>query len=337
MTKSTKKNEFNDLGFIESGTLEQSEACSCSPKHQLTVIKINSTYLECVDRHYFDRGIIITLLIGSAVSILLGLMPTLAPQPAAIMRMMVFFVFGFGFAMEAFFKSIHSPGIFSYTHFPIRFNRITKMVHVFRQNGTVMSESWEKLRFVLGFKAVGLRSVFYEWEVHGHRLAKDDQTVLDCFSLPCHFSNRSFVDEPEKVISLWEFVRQYMEDDPKNLIGQIETVHPIDKKYEPFWHGWRVLIANEMLAGMFAIFTLFLGLATFIWNVTPEMEFPFLDMLILCFTLIWTILIPPVGRWLRMHTCKIPVWPQEIEEECKIEPGDPYIRDAQHLAARNDD
>jgi hypothetical protein len=39
-----------------------------------------------------------------------------------------------------------------------------------------------------------------------------------------------------------------------------------------------------------------------------------------------------IGRVIAMPTCKIPVWPQEIEEECKIEPDDPYIRDAQHLA-----
>ena len=34
------------------------------------------------------------------------------------------------------------------------------------------------------------------------------------------------------------------------------------------------------------------------------------------------------GRWFAMRTSKIPVWPEEIEAACRIEPGDPYIKDA---------
>ena len=34
------------------------------------------------------------------------------------------------------------------------------------------------------------------------------------------------------------------------------------------------------------------------------------------------------GRWIAMQTSKVPRWPQEIEEACRIEPGDPWVRDA---------
>ncbi|MCW5617523.1 MAG: hypothetical protein KIT32_20580, partial [Rhodocyclaceae bacterium] len=34
------------------------------------------------------------------------------------------------------------------------------------------------------------------------------------------------------------------------------------------------------------------------------------------------------GRWIAMQTSKVPKWPQEIEEACRIEPGDPWVRDA---------
>jgi hypothetical protein len=40
-----------------------------------------------------------------------------------------------------------------------------------------------------------------------------------------------------------------------------------------------------------------------------------------------------IGRWLAMQTCTIPVWPEEVEKECQIEPDDPYLRDRDHLAA----
>jgi hypothetical protein len=33
-------------------------------------------------------------------------------------------------------------------------------------------------------------------------------------------------------------------------------------------------------------------------------------------------------RWIAMHTSKIPRWPKAIEEQCRSEPGNPYLRDA---------
>jgi hypothetical protein len=33
------------------------------------------------------------------------------------------------------------------------------------------------------------------------------------------------------------------------------------------------------------------------------------------------------GRWLSMRTSKIPQWPQWVEDECQIEPNDPFVKD----------
>jgi hypothetical protein len=41
-----------------------------------------------------------------------------------------------------------------------------------------------------------------------------------------------------------------------------------------------------------------------------------------------------LGRWLTMLTCTIPVWPEDVEKDCAIEPNDPYLRDHDHLAAQ---
>ena len=35
-----------------------------------------------------------------------------------------------------------------------------------------------------------------------------------------------------------------------------------------------------------------------------------------------------VGRWLAQQTDRIPVWPENIERECRIESNDPYVKDA---------
>jgi hypothetical protein len=40
------------------------------------------------------------------------------------------------------------------------------------------------------------------------------------------------------------------------------------------------------------------------------------------------ILLAVPARWLAQQTDRIPVWPEEIERECRIEPNDPYIKDA---------
>jgi hypothetical protein len=41
-----------------------------------------------------------------------------------------------------------------------------------------------------------------------------------------------------------------------------------------------------------------------------------------------------IGRWIAHQTCTLPVWPEEVEKECAIEPNDPHQRDRDHLAAK---
>jgi hypothetical protein len=37
-------------------------------------------------------------------------------------------------------------------------------------------------------------------------------------------------------------------------------------------------------------------------------------------------------RWVVMRTSKIPQWPQWVEDECRIEPNDPWERDGRQRA-----
>jgi hypothetical protein len=183
--------------------------------------------------------------------------------------------------------------IFRYTHYPMRFNRKTRKVHVFRLDGTIMTEDWDKLYFTLG------EGQPRTYEVRGHRLAEDGITVLETFALAFHSTLYS-----PMLCSQWEFIRRYMEDGPEKLVGQVEHVMDIADKRETFWNGFHRHMAE------------YASIPPLAWLLSP------------------LLFLGSITRWVAMQTSKIPVWPAEIEAESQIEPGDPYIRDAQHLAKK---
>jgi hypothetical protein len=188
---------------------------------------------------------------------------------------------------------------FTYTHFPIRFNRKTRKVHVFRRNGTVMTEDWEKLYFTLCSCQEG------EWEARGHRMAEDGVTVLETFSLP--FAETMDRNRETSITwSFWEFVRRYMEepDELPALADQIEHTVNVADRQENFFSGYARVYS---LLGALGV-----------------VLFPFWAPL--CF-------VYAIGRWIAMTTSRIPHWPAGIEAECQIEADDPYLRDAKHLAS----
>jgi len=39
-------------------------------------------------------------------------------------------------------------------------------------------------------------------------------------------------------------------------------------------------------------------------------------------------------RWLAQKTNEVPIWPAEIEAQCRIEPNDPYLRDRDNLSPK---
>jgi hypothetical protein len=278
------------------------------PWYQGSVICMNSTYLEMYDKFFAAKGIATTaFLIGLIMSCILPIYVGIDTFNVwsdldeerklnhiylllflLIISSIPIFLTGRGLKKEA----------FQYTHYPIRFNRKNKMVYVFRQDGTVMAEPWNKLFFTLG--DVGDNDL----EVRGHRLDKDGITVLETFGLPYYADEKS-----PGLLSQWEFVRMYMEYGPGavphdkegkgNLADQIEIAPRIADGYEGFWNGFKTFGAH---AGPMLFF---LSPLFFIYAF---------------------------GRLFAMMTGKRPVWPEEVEKECAFAEDDPYLRDYRHLA-----
>ena len=285
--------------------LPQKEPSLSAPWFQLSVIRMNSTFLECVDRLYAWRGFgtamalgfsFIPIMIMTAPLSIIGRYSTITPEKQTEMAIGGFVLFLIGLACLAFLFWMSRFECFRHTHYPTRFNRKTRMVHVFRPNGKVLSVPWDKIYFTLGFQVMDY------WEVVGHILSKDGSTVLDTFPL----SMRDIRNDRNPKTTLyqhWEFVRRYMEEGPENLYNQVGIILPIDKKKETFLIGCKRVFANYGEVPIAAIF------------VSP---------VILCCV---------IGRWIAMRTCKIPLWPDEVEAESQIDPDDPYIRDEHHLAS----
>jgi hypothetical protein len=180
---------------------------------------------------------------------------------------------------------------FAYTHYPIRLNRKTRMVHVFRTNGTVLSVPWDEVFFCLGPLPQNI------WEIQGHILDKDKITVRETFAFMLAGSGK--YERDHNLPRYWEFVRRYMEDGPATLLDDVKICLPIVDKRESFSFGFH----------------------------RTHFDVGAIPFILQAFILLIYLVIYP-GRYIAMRTSKIPQWPQEIEAVNVVEPNDPYFRDA---------
>ncbi len=289
-----------------SRRLDQKKCASSEPHYQLCVIKLNSTYLESVDKWFGWKGVI------SAVAVVIFLMFAIAyiglveislsresdsysPDgdlvvliSAAIIVLPILLCAAWLLRKES----------FAYTHYPMRFNRRTRTVHVFRPNGTVLSVPWDKVCFTMGHLAQ-----WNEWEVRGHVLEPDGLTVRETFALS-HVdmisaedadASRSQSSSNDYVRAHWEFVRRYMEEGPQAVSDQVRFCMPIHNNRESFRGGVERVFANISAAPFILYWILF----------------PFCGIV-------------SIFRLFAMRTCKIPQWPDEVEVSCGIDLGDPF-------------
>lgn len=277
--------------------LHQSDRLEVEPHYQLSVIKMNSNYMDVVDRHFADRGQM-TAVLAAGLMLLLGFfvagaMDTMDvhcsnnPPPACnpwgdIVSLGVFIIF------PALFLIWLSTGeLFRSTHYPIRFDRKNKLVHFFSPDGRTSTVAWSEVFFTLG-------KFGRETDVRGHVLEKVRSNVIGSFALS-YSDVQVDATPPVPLIRHWEFIRRYMEEGPQAVTGQIQFCMPVDGRREGFKSGAERVFAE--LVGAPAV-------------VKPVLyAFGYLHI---------------CARWLVMRSSKIPRWPDEIEKLCAIEPNDPY-------------
>lgn len=292
-----------------SHRLNQKQRLNVEPHYQLSVIKMNSIFFESVDKWYAWKGLLTG--VGSVIACIFvyGVIAVGFGSDGVAWNEMsvdgkveqIFFVL----AILLLSSPLIWLGIWlvkketcAYTHYPIRFNFRSRMVHVFRTDGTILSTPWEEIFFTLGHL-----KQWNEWEVRGHILEPDRATVRETFVLSYvgslnsgdAASETTQYSSEDFVRAHWEFVRRFMEDGPESVLSQVQFCMPVDGRRESI----RVSVER--------VFANFAGAPFLLYGII----FPF------C-------LVVSAFRLIAMRTSKIPVWPEDVEKSCVVEPDDPY-------------
>lgn len=268
-----------------------------------SVISINSSYLELVDKYYSSKGLAGLLSafgFGACMFMLISIIVITIPDEGWISWDDFGFIFIFVLItvpMGLWMLYLLKTEWFAWTHYPVRFDRKNRLVHVHRTDGSTYSISWDNVFFTSG---LGHRKDFNkDYYISGHVLADDNDTVIDTFCLPATHSNR------EQLNRHWEFVRRFMEDGPKAVIDVVDFCLPIEKRRESYTFGLLYLLSQ--------------------FNGAPIFLLP------LFFALSFIFSIP---RYIAIVTSKRPIWPENIEALCVITANDPYCITAANNSKR---
>ncbi|MCU6670390.1 hypothetical protein M8013_16750 [Enterobacteriaceae bacterium H4N4] len=261
------------------------------------VISMNSNFLEMVDKYYSSKGLgsLVAFFGFSSMLFVITLVTFFCFFDSNYISLndVVFFLIVFipSCLMAIWMLILLKSEWFAWTHYPVRFDRKNRLVHVSRLNGSTYSVPWDSVFFTSGLNH--RKDANKDYYISGHVLADDGETVIDTFCLPATHSDRKQLERH------WEFVRRYMEEGPDSVVGVVDFCLPIAKKREGYRFGLLCLLSG--------------------FNGAPLFLFPFLFVLAFIFS---------IPRYLAMVTSRVPVWPESIELQCQVDKDDPYLVDA---------
>jgi len=210
--------------------------CDASVLDFDTVINMNSTYLEVIDKFYPTKGYIASFMMAFCLLFTAFL---LAIAKVAIFNngnvpafLFIFLICGVGIF---FFLRFLLKDWFRKTHYPVRFNRNKKLVHVYQVNGGIITVPWSDVFFTTNKQRISYCIV-------GHFLAEDKETVLNTFSF-------GYVGQKAELSLYWEFIRCYMEEDClEELAETVLFCPPVEKGKEGYIAGLQRLMQIDSRA-----------------------------------------------------------------------------------------
>lgn len=313
--------------------LPQQEQTNVEPLALNSTIWFNSTYMELVDKIYHERGTVtffgLMICIPVIIFVIAIYIICLKKIPAETFDIidLLFILFTTISCMGLIYfvyLFLLKQDTFSYTHYPIRFNRKNKMVYSFRPDGTVGKYRWDDLYVALMVSKQDIRQPHKSTYDVRFNVLDTHRVITDAFALPyCH----EVQYDPDQLVyrGLWEYVRRYMEERMIDSYNTVDQLLPLRHQRETFWQsiklGWEIL-------GHGTSTTLKKNKQTGVYeeNIEEQNKSGVISLLIhgLFFNLIMTAML---GRYAIAKLAKRPVWPKWVEEECQVDADDPYDLD----------
>lgn len=286
--------------------LNVGQTASTTARDDFSVFELNDVYLETANAAFAQRGL---LTYGCIFILAMGLMLVAltlwaatnppanvvgAERLVALTCMGSFSLVGFGIVFVALW-GIHQEN-FTWTRFPVRFNRKTRMVHAFRGAGSkgVISVPWDKAFFFIEPRSKDPISRALVFNLRCHVLDEHGR-VTQSFSIGSRVTTidnestengRSIV---RRLNDQFEYIRRYMEGGP-SAVPAPESV----PKETSFANSRRIWTRDDevLLAELSLLAT------TLVWVLRP---FVYLTVVL---------------HYIGMRTSREPVWPADIQAAC---------------------
>ena len=284
--------------------------------HKYNFVKMNSTYIECVNNSFFLRGnsyfnLLAVLSLGVPIILLLWVFTfyvniikydhnffsfIIIFSPMHILFSFIFYIFYKGYQN---FKKYEKLG---YNYYPIRFNRINQKVYVYDVSGQIFTDDWNKIDFILNSRLGGYEGTF--WEVKG--FIKDNNGLI-VYTFAFALSK----NKKQETLEIWEFIKEYMNNGPEKLYFNKKVAGVIHRlPSEKLSYCLNIEVHPESLETSKEIVAL---------DYQSEIRSFYSRAMI-------KILGNTRNKFIRAD--KQPKWPQKVENECQVDATDPYVVDA---------
>lgn len=316
--------------------LNQTENSRVEPVDNDTTIQFNSTYVEVLDKAYNWRGGVNFFAVG------------LIPLGVFIIGLCLWVMLTFDFSilnlvagsgltiglcglLFVLYKYLLKFDLFGYTYYPIRFNRKTRKVYVFKTKNDVREYAWDDLKIAVMKIHSGYKGDF---DIR-FNVVDEHGVIQDAFCLHSLISTRleksevdgkyyfhNFDVEGVHLISNWEYIRHYMEEDISTSHKIVRGLIPLDKKRESVWQMMKASWFFSPKTYTYTEHGTAQGKSYKIDHKLTYRDNKFGDLVRgLGF---FFILISFIGRLFVMNIAKRPIWPQWVNDACVVEANDPY-------------
>ncbi|MGP9704497.1 DUF6708 domain-containing protein [Psychrobacter sp. AOP31-E1-50] len=279
---------------------------SYPPRPERPIVQFNSTYMELVDMWDFIRGDVVWSHLIIALVAIFGI--------GVVGYSMLFEFNKNGLSIDCLFYIVAniilfgliyalirrlSRELFSYTYFPVRFNRKEGKVYVMGTNKKVETYDWASLKVQMQLVTNTPRDI-------RHCDGDDKGIIQQIFSLPIHY-----LDVDEALYGHFEFVNRYMsatnDSELAEVASSIDHILPIHQRKETF--------KESMQRSLFDYYYRFMNVEY------PKKSIKF-DLLFVVNTPFWFLKL--WGRRLSILTSTTPHFSAEIENECEVGLNDKF-------------